>query len=230
MIIGGALGIKNLPEEDRPREKLSRRGHLALSDGELLGIVLATGVRQQSAVALGDKLLCRFGGLTGLLQAHVEELQQVKGVGAAKAARVAAALELGRRAFKAAATAKAAISCAADVAALVMADLRFGQKEEFRVLMLNTKNQVLEEKVISVGTLNASLVHPRELFRDSIRRGAAALVLIHNHPSGDPAPSQDDIALTRRLVAAGKLLGIEVLDHVIVGDNTFVSLRDQGYL
>lgn len=224
------MGIKSLPVEERPREKLNRRGLAALSDGELLGIVLATGTRQQSAIALADKLLCRFGGLSGLVQTHVEELQEVKGVGSAKAARVAAALELGRRAVKAQASARVTIGCPADVARLVMADLRFGAKEVFQVLMLNTKNQVLEEKVISVGTLNASLVHPRELFRDSIRRGAAALVLVHNHPSGDPAPSPEDVALTRRLVEAGKLLGIEVLDHVIVGDNTFVSLRDQGYL
>lgn len=222
--------IKDMPRESRPRERLLREGAGALTDIELLAVLLRTGTPAASAVELAAALLARFGSLRALVEASVEELSGLAGVGPAKAAVIKAALELGRRVAASRDGSRPAVRSPADAAALVMEEMRHLDREHFWALLLNTKNQVLAREVVAIGTLNSSAVHPRELFKSAVRRSAAALILVHNHPSGDPAPSQEDLAVTRRLVEAGRILGIEVLDHLIIGDNRYVSLKAEGLL
>ncbi|MCL4516524.1 MAG: DNA repair protein RadC [Firmicutes bacterium] len=224
------LTIKDLPEDERPREKLRAHGVEQLSVGELLAIVIGSGTPTETAVGLADRLLISFGGLRGLLQAGAAELMEIRGIGLAKAAQICAALEVGRRIAVLSPEVRQAVNTPADVSKMLMPQMRYMDKEHFQVLFLNTKNQLLGKKVVSIGSLNASIVHPRELFRESIRYGSAAVILAHNHPSGDPTPSQEDLAMTRRVAEGGRLLGIEVLDHVIIGDNRFVSLKERGLM
>ncbi|MEW6448556.1 MAG: DNA repair protein RadC [Bacillota bacterium] len=218
------VAIRDMPEAARPRERLWREGPGALNDTELLAIVLRTGSQQGSALDLAKYLLGVFGGLSGLSEAAPEELSAVKGVGPAKAAQVAAALELGRR-VREASVPRPAVNTPEDAARLVMGRMHRLDREEFRVILLNTKNRVIQVETVAVGTLNSSGVEPREVFKSAIRRSAAAVILVHNHPSGDPTPSREDVALTQRLVQAGVLVGIEILDHIIIGDNRYVSLK-----
>jgi DNA repair protein RadC len=227
---GYRVGIKALPEEQRPRERMARVGPEALSDAELLAILLRTGWSRESALELAQRLLARPRGLRYLAQVSLEELAAVKGVGPAKAAQVKAAVELGRRLSRAAQAGRPQVRSPADVAALVMEDMRYLDREHFRTLSLNTKNQLVHLDTISVGSLNSSLVHPREVFKRAVMHSAAAVILVHNHPSGDPAPSAEDVEVTRRLVQAGGILGIAVLDHVIIGDGRYVSLKEEGLL
>ncbi len=222
--------LKDLPPEVRPRERLARDGERALSDAELLAIILRTGTKTNTALELAQKLLHQFGGLKGLHQSSLAELAKVKGVGLAKACQIKAALEVGRRAFGERQGEKVFIHTPADAARLVMSEMRYLDREHLRVILLNTRNAVIGVEGISVGTLSASLAHPRECFKEAIRQSAAAVIFVHNHPSGDPTPSPEDIALTRQLAEAGRLLGIEVLDHVIVGDGVFVSLKERGLM
>ncbi|WP_066632918.1 RadC family protein [Desulfolucanica intricata] len=217
-----------MPIDLRPRERLLKDGVESLSDMELMAILLRTGTASVSAIELAAMLLSQFKGLRSILDATVEELSTVKGVGLAKAAQVKAALELGRRLASRPAEEKPCIKSPEDAAGLVMEDMRYLDREYFRALLLNTKNHVLGLETISIGTLNSSSVHPRELFRNAIKRSAAALILVHNHPSGDPTPSREDLAVTKRLEETGKIIGIEVLDHIIIGDNKFVSLKAKG--
>lgn len=219
-----------MPVELRPRERLCKDGPDSLSAAELLAIILRTGHQTGTAIDLAVQLLSRFSGLKGLLAANVEELSGVKGIGPAKAAQIKAALEIGRRVALAAAPDKPVIKSPGDVSTLMMEKIRHHDREYFIVLNLNTKNQVIAEDTVSIGSLNASLVHPRELFKNAIKRSAAALILVHNHPSGDPAPSREDIDVTRRVAEAGKLLGIEVLDHVVIGDLKYVSFKEKGLI
>lgn len=223
------LRIKDLPAELRPRERLLAAGPAALTNAELLAILLRTGPRGETAIDLAHRLL-KKGGLPFLAEASVEELSTLKGLGPAKASQVKAAVELGRRIASAAPQSRPAVRSPADVSHLVMEEMRFLDKEYFRAIALNTKNQVLGIEDISIGSLSASLVHPRELFKPLIRKSAAAVILVHNHPSGDPSPSREDREITQRIVEAGRLLGIEVLDHVIIGDNRYISLKEQGYI
>lgn len=230
---GGApqgSGIKGLPPWERPRERLVALGASALSDRDLLAIVLRTGSAGTSALVLAERLLETFGSLRGLLEASVEEMARVRGIGMAKAAQVKAALELGRRLTARTRGFRPSVSSPQEAAELVMEDLRYLDRETFQAILLDTKHRVLGVQLVSVGHLNGAPAHPRELFKDAIRRSAAALVLVHNHPSGDPQPSPEDIALTRRLTKAGELLGIKVLDHIIVGEGCYVSLREQGLM
>jgi len=217
--------IKELPEDIRPRERLLKEGAEALSDVELLAILLRTGSRATTALDLASLLMARFKNLHRLVDAAVEELSDVKGVGPAKASQVKAALELARRLAQFSEASRPVIKSPDDAAALVMEEMRHLDREHFRALLLNTKNQVIGTDKVSVGTLNSSTVHPRELFRNAIRKSAASMVLVHNHPSGDPAPSREDLDITRRLVEVGKIIGIEILDHIIIGDNRFTSFR-----
>lgn len=222
--------IKDIPAELRPREKLLRYGPAALSDQELLAIVIRTGSREANAVQLAESLLYKFRHLRGINQASVEELCQVgMGIGQAKAAQIRAALELGRRLTQQDA-AVVQVKSPQDVAAWIMEDLRYLQHEQFRLLMLNAKNVITACEEVSRGSLSSSIVHPREVFAPAIKRSAAAVILIHNHPSGDPSPSQEDINVTRRLVEVGRLVGIDVLDHLIIGDGVFCSLKEKGYV
>lgn len=220
--------IKDMPKDQRPRERLLREGPAALTDAELLAIMLRTGTPEASALELAAHTINFFGGLTQLVRAGVEELSSIKGIGPAKAAQVKAAMELGRRAALSRAGERPRVSSPEDAALLVMEEMRHLDREHFCALFLNTKNQVIAREKISVGTLNSSTVHPRELFKGAVLKSAAALILVHNHPSGDPTPSREDLEVTRRLREAGEIMGIEVLDHIIIGDNKFTSLKAKG--
>lgn len=222
--------MKELPEDIRPRERLMNEGAEALSDIELLAILLRTGSREVTALDLASLVMVRFKSLRLLVDATVEELSEVKGVGPAKASQVKAALELARRLSQFSDLPRPVIKSPDDAAGLVMEEMRHLDREHFRALLLNTRNQVIGTDKVSVGTLNSSTVHPRELFRSAIKRSAASVILVHNHPSGDPTPSREDLDITGRLSEAGKIIGIEVLDHIIIGDNKFTSFKAKGLI
>ena len=215
---------------DRPREKLERTGCAPLGDNELVAIVLGHGVHNTGALELANAVLGASGGLQGLARATSGDLRRVPGIGSARAAQLLAAIEMGRRTLLRGRHERVQIVTAMDAARLLVP--QFGSKpvEHFGVLLLDTKHQVLRTSIISIGTLDASIVHPRDVFREATVAGAFAIILFHNHPSGDPAPSRDDVALTLRLIAAGELMGIPVLDHLILVDRGFHSLRDAGEL
>lgn len=222
--------MKDMPVDQRPRERLIREGARTLSEAELLAIILRTGHADKSAVELATDVLSFFSGLKSLVQANVEELSKIKGIGPAKAAQMKAALEIGSRLASATDGTRPAIKGPEDAAQMVMEEMRHLDREHFCALLLNTKHQVVARETISVGTLNSSLVHPRELFKAAIKRSAAALILVHNHPSGDPTPSREDREITDRLKEAGTIIGIDVLDHIIIGDKNFISLKAMGML
>ncbi len=224
------MTIKELPADERPREKLREHGAHSLGNSELLAILLRTGSHDSSALRLAEHLLDQQEGLAGLGNATMEDLEQIKGIGEAKALTIMAAVELGRRVLSLAPLDRIGIRTPDDVAALLMPRFRYETRENFLAVLLSTKNHVLKTSVISVGSLNASIVHPRELFREAINASAASVILAHNHPSGDPAPSAEDIDLTRKLAEAGKLLDIPVLDHIILGDGKYISLKEKGIL
>ncbi|WP_085524698.1 RadC family protein [Tuberibacillus sp. Marseille-P3662] len=220
--------IRDVPKEERPRERLINEGPEALSNQEILSIVLRTGTREESVIQLAHRLLQQFEGLRLLQDANVEELIKMKGIGQTKAVQLIAARELGRRFKRLKNDQTFAIRSPQDGANYVMDELRFLSQEHFVCLYLNTKNQILQQKTIFIGSLNASIVHPREVFKEAIKRSAASIVCFHNHPSGDPTPSHEDMEVTKRLVECGSLLGIEVLDHIVIGDQKFVSLKEKG--
>ena len=221
---------KDFPVQERPRERLLQYGPEYLSNRELLAILLETGTRNQSVFALADQLIAHFGSLRALACATYEEMAEIKGIGPAKAARVIAAFELTKRLSNSSLEVREVIRSPQDAADIVMDEMSLLDREHFVILMLNTKHAVIAKKVVSIGHLNASLVHPRELFKDVIKKSSAAVILVHNHPSGDPTPSEDDIRVTQRLCEAGRLLGISVLDHIVIGDKSYVSFREQGLI
>jgi DNA repair protein RadC len=216
--------------DDRPRERLLRAGVSALADHELLSIVIGSGVRRASALALAGAVLEEAGGLHGLPRLSRVALERIAGVGAAKASQIVAAVELGRRTLVRPAAGRTQFATPRDAASFLMPQFGARPVEHFGVVLLDTKHRVLRTKVLTVGTLDSSPVHPREVFREAAVGSAAAIVLFHNHPSGDPAPSADDLDLTARLVEAGVLMGIEVLDHIILGESRYCSLREAGKL
>jgi len=222
--------MKSVAPHDRPREKLERIGSGALGDNELLAIVLGHGVPNAGALELANAVLAATGGLHGLARASADELRRVPGIGAARAAQLIAAVEAGRRTLLRGRHERPQIVNAIDAARVLVP--QFGSKpvEHFGVMLLDTKHHVLKTTLISVGTLDASIVHPREVFREATIAGAFGIILFHNHPSGDPKPSKDDVALTRRLIDAGELMGITVIDHLILAERGFRSLRDAGDL
>jgi DNA repair protein RadC len=222
--------MKTIAPHDRPREKLDRVGPAALGDNELVAIVIGHGHRGRSALDLANAVLASAGGLHGLARLRREEIARIGGLGAAKGARVVAAIELGRRTLLRGPQIRPQILKARDAAAFLMPQFGSGNVERFGVLLVDTRHRVIRARLVSVGTLDASVAEPREVFREALLGGAAAVVLFHNHPSGDPTPSRDDVALTARLSAAGSLLGISVLDHIILADTRFCSLREDGYL
>ncbi len=221
--------IKELPPELRPRERLLEAGPAALSDGELLGLLLGIGSQEKTAVELAGDVISEAGGLHGLHDADANELTQVNGIGPAKACIILAAVELGRRIGQVRNPGRPVISSPADVDRLLRGRIANLDREKFVAVLLNTKNEVLGTPLISVGTLSAALVHPREVFKPAIRASAASVVLAHNHPSGKAEASREDREVTNRLVEAADVLGIEVLDHVIVGDG-FYSMKENGML
>ncbi|MEK8131351.1 DNA repair protein RadC [Paenibacillus filicis] len=222
--------LRDVPNEDRPRERMLQHGAEALSNAELLAILLRTGTIAESAVRLAERLLRESGGLRKLADVSIEQLTEIKGIGAAKALQIKAGIELGRRMARSAMNETVTIRSPQDAAALLMEDMRYLQKEHFVCLFLNTKNHVIGQETLSMGSLNASIVHPREVFRAAIKRSSASIVCAHNHPSGDPTPSPEDIQLTQRLVEAGEIVGIEILDHLVIGDRRFVSLKELGLM
>lgn len=223
--------IRDVPQEERPRERMLQHGAQALSNAELLAILLRTGTARESALTLAQRLLAEAEGLDGLMRLSLTELMQIKGIGLAKAVQIKAGLELGRRVARQRRLQEPVIiRTPHDVASYMMEEMRHLTQEHFVVLFLNTKSHVLGHETIFVGSLNASIVHPREVFQAAIRRNCASIICLHNHPSGDPQPSREDVDVTRRLVEAGKILGIDVLDHVIIGDGRFASLKEKGYI
>jgi DNA repair protein RadC len=215
---------------DRPREKLERVGAGGLGDNELLAIVLGHGVPRTSALELANAVLDATGGLHGLARATTDDLRRVPGIGTARASQLIAAVEAGRRTLLRGRRERVQIKSARDAAELLVPEFGSRPVEQFGVMLLDTKHRVLRTTLLSVGTLDASIVHPREVFREAASGGASAIVVFHNHPSGDPAPSGDDVTLTKRLIVAGELMGIVVLDHVIVAENAFFSMRERDCL
>ena len=226
------LGIKEIPQAQRPRERWLAVGAAGVSDAELLAILLRTGyARGESALDVAQALLFRLGedGVRRLEGMSVEELSRVPGIGRIKALEIKAAVELGRRVLSSRQPG-ASIQGPQDVAAILQPEMSSLPQEEFRALLLNTRHRLITTIGVSRGTLDSSPAAPREVFREAVARAAAAVIVAHNHPSGEPEPSPDDIAVTKRLVSAGSLLGIDVLDHLIIGDNCYVSLRERGVL
>lgn len=221
-----SLKIKDLPQRDRPRERLLNEGPEHLSNAELLAILLRTGSRGENVVTLAGRLLKRFQTLRNLSDATIQELKDIHGIGPAKSAQILAGITLAHRMSKEQVGEKEDLSSPSKIYELLRVELRDRKKELFVLLMLDGKNRLIERVDISEGTLTSSLVHPREVFRPAIRSSAAAVVFAHNHPSGDPTPSKEDIQITERLVDSGEILGIEVLDHVIIGDDGYRSFDE----
>ncbi|MBM7648947.1 DNA repair protein RadC [Bacillus ectoiniformans] len=222
--------IRDVPPADRPRERMRTGGAGSLSNHELLAILLRSGTKNESVLQVANRVLQAFEGLRMLKDASLEEITAIKGIGEAKAIQIMAALELGRRVSDLKFEERYVIRSPEDGANYVMEDMRFLSQEHFVALYLNTKNQVLHKQTLFIGSLNASIVHPREVFKEAFRRSAASVICIHNHPSGDPAPSREDIEVTKRLAECGKILGIDLLDHLIIGEKKYVSLKEKGYL
>jgi len=222
--------MKNLLPDDRPREKLHSHGPAALGDNELVALVIGQGSRRSDALTLANALLAAHGGLHGLARCSADDLVRTAGIGAARSAQIVAAVELGRRTLTRAPAARRQIRQPVDAADYLMP--RFGGRsvEQFGIVLLDTKFRVLRAAVLASGTLNSTIVQPREVYRAAAIGGAAAIVAFHNHPSGDPTPSPEDVDLTRRLAAAGVLIGIDLVDHLILGDGKYWSFKERGNL
>lgn len=225
-----SITIKDVPKEERPRERLLKYGASHVSNQELIAILLGSGTREETVLQLANRVLMHFEGITLLRDATIEELTAIKGIGIAKGVQLLAAIELGKRMSNLKLEEHYFIRSPEDGANFVMEEMCHLKQEHFVVLFLNTKNQVIHRKTIFIGSLNSSIVHPREVFREAVRRAAASIICVHNHPSGDPTPSQEDIYVTRRLVKSGEMIGIEVLDHIIIGNKKYVSLKEKGYI
>jgi DNA repair protein RadC len=221
--------IREMPEDERPRERLLKYGPEALSNAELLAIILRTGTQKENIINLCSRIFSEYS-IKQLSQANISKLTEIHGIGNAKAAQIAAVFELARKLEGFTDEPRRKIRSPADVYSLLYPKMREQKRERLVALLLDTKNQVLREEVISIGSLNANIVHPREVFKAALMESCASVILSHNHPSGDPTPSREDIAVTEKLIEGGKLLGIDVLDHVVIGDGKYVSLKDEGYV
>jgi len=221
--------IHDLPTSERPRERLQKLGADALSAQEILALILGRGIAGESVMVTAQRLLSQFGNLKGIANASVEELSQVKGIGLAKASQIKAAFELANRleGYSEAGD-KALVKTPEEVVNLVKSRLKGKKKEYFLALLLDTRNQLIKVSEISVGSLDSNIVHPREVFKEAISASAASVIFVHNHPSGDPTASEDDIKLTKRLAQTGEIVGIDVLDHIIIGDKNYLSLKREG--
>lgn len=222
--------IKDLPISERPQERLIKLGPSSLTNSELLAIILRSGNRNEGVLELSSRIISEFGGLNGLLDATFEELTSVSGVKTAKATQVVALSEIFKRFRSVKSGNDYRITSPVDVSDLLMVQMRNLKNEILKVILLTTKNNVISVIDASVGSLNSSIVHPREVFKDAVRRSAAAIIIVHNHPSGDPTPSGEDITTTKRINEAGKILGINLLDHIIIGENRFISLKEEGFI
>jgi DNA repair protein RadC len=227
-VAGGGRSIRELPPAERPRERLAARGAAGLSAAELIGLLWGSGSRGRSAVDIAEDALASHDGLTGLARASELELERIPGVGAAKAAQLTAAFELGRRLLADWPSGRWTVRAPRDVADRLVLQMGRLEQEELRVVLLNTKNVVLRVSIVYQGNVASSLVRVGELFRDAVRLNATGIILVHNHPSGDPTPSPDDLHLTAEALAAGRLLDIQLLDHLVIGHDAWISLRDRG--
>jgi len=218
--------VHDLPLSERPRERLLKLGSEALSSQEILALILGRGIKGESVIVTAQKLLSRFGNLKNLASASTEELTQIKGIGPAKAAQIKATFELSKRLEDSSdESPKITVKSPEDAIKAARSQLRGKRKEHFLVLCLNTRNHLINTHKVSIGSLDCSIVHPREVFKEAISSYAASVIFVHNHPSGDPTPSEDDIKLTKRLVEAGEIMGIEVLDHIIICDRDHLSMK-----
>jgi len=225
------MRMNQLPVGEKPREKLLRDGPEGLSTVEVLAVILGTGTRSKSVMDLASEVLAMDArGIRYLAECSPEELKKVSGMGEAKVCMLMAALELGKRLSCLPAEERVRIKCPDDIANLFLERLRYEKKEHFKCLLINSRGEILEEHEVSIGDLNSSASHPREVFSPAVRRSAGSVAFVHNHPSGDPSPSDADIDSTRRLVEAGNLLGIPVIDHIIIGDGTYISMKGLGYI
>lgn len=224
------MKIKSLPAEERPMEKGLFQGMDRLSNAELLALLINSGTADKSAIALAEEVLGRGKGIFGLRDMTAQELMEIRGIGKGKAARILASLELGKRVSSILPRDMVSIDSPESIAVLFMEELRHLKQETFRILLLNAKGEVISTEIISTGELTSTLVHPREVFRPAVKKSAAAVVLVHNHPSGDPQPSREDIETTSRLQECGKMMGIRVIDHIVIGDGIYVSMMSEGLM
>lgn len=227
------LKIKDLPESERPYEKLLNRGAEALSDAELLAVIIKSGTHKLQSTEVAQRLLNlnRYEkGLPGLCNLSMEQFKEVEGIGEVKAIQIMAVLEFSKRLAKQKAIREFKINSPESLAKIYMEDMRYFKQEHFKVVYLDTKNNIMGDKDVSIGTINATLVHPREVFSDAIKHNAASIIVLHNHPSGDPSPSKEDEEVTKRLFDSSKILGIGLLDHIIIGDGNFFSFKGKGLL
>ncbi|MEA4922589.1 MAG: DNA repair protein RadC [Eubacteriaceae bacterium] len=223
--------MRDMPASERPREKMANCGSEALSNGELLAILIRTGTKEKTAVRLADDLLAMDrDGIIYLAECSLEELSAVKGIGPAKACQIKAAVELGRRIATVPRREREKVASTEDVVSIYMEKMRYYKKEFFNTLLLSAKGEIISEENIAIGDLCSSIVHPRESFTSAVKKSAAAVIFIHNHPSGDPAPSSEDVEVTKRLCEAGEILGIRVLDHIIIGDGRYTSFKAKGLI
>lgn len=220
--------IKELPQAERPRERLLHYGPGSLSTAELIAIILRVGTRDENVIMLSQRLLTSFGGVAGLAQAPFSDLMAVKGIGEAKAIELKAAFELGRRLLVASPQERPIVKSPADAANLLLMEMALLEQEHLRTVIMDSKNRVLKIHTVYIGSLNTAVVRVGELFREAIRLNAAAIIVAHNHPSGDPTPSPEDVHVTRQIVEAGKLLNVDVLDHLVIGQQRWVSLKERG--
>lgn len=227
-MLEGHATIKELPAEERPRERLIRHGAAALSNAELLAILLRTGTKNESAISMAYRILKQDQGLRYLVNCDVEQLAGINGIGQAKAAQLKAAIEIGKRLSAFELGVDKPIKCPKDVADLLMEEMRYHKKEHMKLVLLNIKCNLISVEEVSIGSLNSSIVHPREVFNPAIKKSSASIIMVHNHPSGDPTPSSEDTAITARICEAGKIIGIELADHIIIGDGRYISLKEKG--
>jgi DNA repair protein RadC len=225
----GRGGRRGIPSSDRPRERLYTRGAAELSLQELLAIVIGGGSREKSALVLALGLLGEFGDLVVMGRAGVDEMRRVPGIGFARACQLTAAFELGKRFARESRSAGTSVRAPRDIARMFMDEMKDYDREHFKAAFLNTKNQIIKVVTVSIGSLNASIVHPREILKPAIAASAASIVLVHNHPTGDPTPSREDVEFTRRFAKCGELIGIELLDHIVIGADRFQSLKEAGH-
>lgn len=224
------MTMKDLPDSDKPYEKLEHFGATMLSDAELLAIVLRTGSKKERAVELAQRILSAdelTPGLVGLTSLSLKDLQQIKGIGKVKSVQIKAILELSKRIAKNEALSKVKITSPSSVAAVYMEEMRYLKQENFKLIFLDTKNQIISDKILTIGSVNASIVNPRDVFVEALNHEAVNIIMIHNHPSGDPTPSMEDINITKRLISCGNIIGVNVLDHIIIGDGRYISLKEK---